>query len=276
MDHPLYGSLLKIERAVCEIDKLRWLQDVLWNDSDHQIVRAELNPKSGKYVYRASGDFSLSMDWGVDIGEIVHNLRSALDSVVYRLVLANKQTPTNTTQFPIFLVRKSIRTKPNRRGKPVPIPQFEGKALGNGRSMLRGVCKEHQAMIERLQPYHRRRTDGAKGRKHPLYWLKEINNADKHRLIQVVGYRGTGTFWSGAVTDDDDMFSGVLFSRTKVMKNRAKFLEAPPEMHMGPRIIPLVVFAEGGIGIKGRMVTNHLRLMSEAVAEVVSLFWDEV
>ena len=87
--HPLEGPRLKVGRAVAQISLLRRHQNALWKDSNHQIVRAELNPKTEKYVYRARGDFTLSLDWGVTIGEIGHNLRSALDITACQLARLN-------------------------------------------------------------------------------------------------------------------------------------------------------------------------------------------
>ncbi len=37
------------------------------------------------------------------VGEMAQHLRSALDYLSYQLVLANGETPTNATEFPIFL-----------------------------------------------------------------------------------------------------------------------------------------------------------------------------
>lgn len=282
--HPLDGPRLKIERAISQISQLRLRQEALWKDRNHQVIRAELNPKTGYYVYRAQGDFTLSLAWGVTIGEIAHNLRSALDGTVYQLAihdqLAKGKRPTaealRGTEFPIFLVgrtKRRQRRKPGRSGKPPLIPHFES----NGRKRIELLCDKHRAMIERLQPYHRRSQDGAKGRTHPLYWLQEINNADKHRVIPIVGYRANGPSWGGFVGEDETVeatFKDVIFTkRPHVLKNGGKVgFEASSDVVVNPHVIALVAFAEGGIGVKNRWVVGTLQKSADTVAEIVESF----
>lgn len=43
---------------------------------------------------------------GVIVGDLVHNVRSALDHLVWQLVLANAQQPTRATQFPVCSKRE--------------------------------------------------------------------------------------------------------------------------------------------------------------------------
>ena len=50
MTHPLDGPRLKVRRAVQQIQTLADLQDAYRQESQHKIVRAELNPKTGKYT----------------------------------------------------------------------------------------------------------------------------------------------------------------------------------------------------------------------------------
>lgn len=179
--HPLDGPRLKIQSAKSEIEELKRLEDVFVHESQYDIVRTELNLKSGNNVYRVRTSSSPpSLEWGVYIGEIAHNLRSALDELVYQLALLQIKTPQRNIQFPIFLVGNTTR----KQGRGL-IPHFEGGERGCGHSMICPLLPGHQALIERWQPYKR----GRGGRNSPLYWLKEVNNADKHRLIQVVAPR---------------------------------------------------------------------------------------
>jgi hypothetical protein len=270
--HPLDGPRLKIRRAVSQISLLRDAQLALWKDSKHKVVRAELNPKTGNYVYRAKGDFALSLDWGVSIGEIAHNLRSALDGVLYQVAIVDEASAEALaqTEFPIFLIRYTKRRRRRRpgKGKPPLIPHFER----DGREKIKGLSDEHQAMIEGLQPYHRRSEDGAKGRTHPLYWLQQINNADKHRVIQIVGFQGSPSLGAWVGSDTDDPFQDVAIKRLRVLKNGAKVLEAPAHVVVNPSILPLVAFAEGSIGVKNRWVVGTLQRAADTVAGIIEKF----
>jgi hypothetical protein len=82
MAHPLDGPRLKIRRAQHEINALIDRQHALQVESNYEAVCAELNPKTGKQVYRLGADVIVDPKWGVWIGEISHNLRSALDGLV--------------------------------------------------------------------------------------------------------------------------------------------------------------------------------------------------
>ena len=162
--HPLHGPLLKVGRAESQIKALDDLQLSLWSDTPYKVVRAEFNPKTGKDVYRVRTDNPPTFDdWSVSVGEIAHNLRSALDGLVYQLALLKTDTPTRS-QFPIFLHGTTKKRLP-RGGL---IPHFESKARGCGRYMVSELFGEHQAIIERLQPYKR----GRGGQNSPLFLLR--------------------------------------------------------------------------------------------------------
>jgi hypothetical protein len=93
----------------------------------------------------------------VVLGEIVYNLRSGLDYLVYSLAAADAGTPRNGTQFPI-------------EDSPAG---FSGRRC----SFLMGLSDKHVAMIEDLQPY--------KG----VEWtrrLRDLSNPDKHRRLTIM------------------------------------------------------------------------------------------
>lgn len=277
---PLDGPRLKVRRAKSEIERLGDLQIAFIEGSQYHVIQGEFNPKTGECVYRVS-THSPPPDpgWGVSIGEISHNLRSALDGLVYQLALLKTKTPTGDTQqqFPIFLHGRTNRR--DRKGNP--IRQFEfrrgrnGKLVTNqpgiGRRMIRDLCPPHQAIIERLQPYKR----GRKGRQCPLYWLQEINNADKHRLIQVVAAKwGAGPFL-GFWPESADRPPSISIRRNVVLKDGAIFGEGPCNMHMHPKVIPLVAFSEGCEAVRLKSVTFTLGIIAEHVSEIVESFAPE-
>lgn len=271
---PLDGPRLKVRRAESEIQALREAENVFRKNSDYRVVMAEVNPKTGNDVYRVRiSSPPPSLEWGIHVGEIAHNLRSALDGLVYQLALLRTDTPATNTQFPIFLVGRTKRRKNGRI-----IPHFEamrgkrGKKsmeLGNGRSMIRQLLPKHQALIERLQPYKRGRGD----RNCPLWWLHEVNNADKHRLIQVVAAKtGAGPFVGGLGDDFKYPFS---IRPGMILKDGAIFGEAPHGVHVNPKLIPLIAFWEGCPQVKGKAVANTLRIITEDVSKILEGFAPE-
>ena len=67
----------------------------------HGIVR-EVREDVDKQVWVYRGEVPTApISWSVSFGEILYNLRSSLDHLVWQLVLANGQTPGRHNAFPI-------------------------------------------------------------------------------------------------------------------------------------------------------------------------------
>lgn len=84
------------------------------------------------------------MIWSVEIGEIGHNLRSALDGISWELALLKTSHPYERTAFPIYL------TCFTKGGRP---PCFWGQKPRDGRTLLQSVPDRYWTPIERFQPY---------------------------------------------------------------------------------------------------------------------------
>lgn len=104
--------------------------------------------------------------WSLMAGDCVHNLRSALDSLVYAIAIyqsgQNPPPDEDNLQFPIVSDPAKFPKQKTRRIK------FLSQAVQNE--------------IEKLQPYNR---------PHPglpplLELLSDLNNQDKHRTLNVV------------------------------------------------------------------------------------------
>jgi hypothetical protein len=263
----LDGPRLKIRRAKSEIECFSHAEEIFRQNTKYYIIRTNINPKSGNYIYRVRQEGPPPpLDWGIDIGEIIHNLRSALDYLVYQLALLKSNTHTVGTQFPIFILGKTIR---KIRGNEIPC--FKNRH----RKMIGGLSSKHKAMIERLQPYHRwnrnqlsfggRRRCGP--RNSPIWWLHEINNADKHRIIQVVAIKPAGMsagYWG-------DIMPSIKFNRC-VLKNGAKIAECSPEVNMYPTIDPLIAF-DDRCGVVARLGVYYvLNEIARTVDSIVDKF----
>lgn len=96
---------------------------------------------------------------GVLIGEFVHNLRSALDQLVWSLALTRVEAPYDRLQFPIH------DTPPRDWGRIV-------------RDRLRDVPADAVDRIWRAQPFH-----GDRPEINALTVVRELSNVDKHRVI---------------------------------------------------------------------------------------------
>jgi hypothetical protein len=100
-------------------------------------------------------------EWGAAVGDVVHNLRAALDYLAWQLVEANGGTPSRDTEFPVYQ-------------HPEGFAERLGKALA-------GASDEARRIVTQLQPFNT-----AAPARHPLAVLHALDIRDKHRLLNVV------------------------------------------------------------------------------------------
>lgn len=164
------------------------------------------------------------------IGDCLQNLRSALDYLVWELVLAANNKPNKNHAFPIC-------------GSP---KCFEN---AKARGRLNGIDARAVALIEALQPYR-----AGEGRKKEtgLWILDELCNINKHRRILLT-----------------ELTSGFLLDGEAVPQHYAKVTAASGEdMEMDANIVALVVFNEGVV--KGADVCSVLDQIAREVWENIA------
>ena len=217
---------LKIERAYSQALELeRQMRDVFGpGNMEHVfgpgpgegkayalITERQANPREWRTVFRLLAQPSET--WGVLLGEIVHNLRSALDHLVYEASSLDKNgRPLSDTEFPIF----------------VDEDKFRSERRPGGLYKIRGLNAETRAFVESMQPFH-----SENPRLHHLWALRELSNADKHRLLNfvVAAYRIEGpllikfTPSEGVkITDDNSRVEVELGIRPGVLEDGAECL----------------------------------------------------
>src|ERR1700687_47569 len=95
------STIVKIERAKEHIRNLEAEINAFWTP-DRYAIAPEVDHRTGDEVFKIHGNLEVPARWGCIVGEVVHNLRSALDHLAWQLVLANGGTPNRATEFPIF------------------------------------------------------------------------------------------------------------------------------------------------------------------------------
>lgn len=123
---------------------------------------------------------------GVILGEVVHNLRAALDNLVFELAGLPAGNRRGQTAWPIA-----------ENSDDYLIPPREGEASMRER-MLEGVPEGARQMIDALQPFEPLDDVLAAswggpndvGEKHPLRMLRVLSNADKHRIAHPAALLG--------------------------------------------------------------------------------------
>jgi hypothetical protein len=108
-----------------------------------------------------------SPGWGLLLGDVAHNLRSALDNLITVLVVRNERQPRRSNGFPVYLDESDWQNKVADRYPA-------GGPLAN-------VSQQDYDRIAALQPFigRDRETAGTT----PLGALHRISNADKHGAI---------------------------------------------------------------------------------------------
>jgi hypothetical protein len=159
--HPLDGAFERVSRAEKHLSDLK-----------ARIRKAEANLSLVKFK-RKNGRTSASSKpfvpfrrpavLSILVGEIIYNLRAALDYLVYELARLGSGQAQDMTQFPIESCKKKFGSYEN------------GTGLGKGR--LKGVHSSHVALIKKLQPCYGCKWTGL---------LATISNSDKHKLLAVL------------------------------------------------------------------------------------------
>ena len=185
--HPLDGVLAKYDRAKEQFDEFLGEVDAWFNsDPEPHFSRGYFDTKNWEWVERFQIREHPPARLGVLLGDSIHNLRSALDHLIWQVTILDGATPDDATQFPIASKSKS---------------QFDRMADRR----IPGLRAKHRALVKRVQPYHA----GNRAHAHPLSVLAALSNTDKHRIVNptysfiagdsarelkrlVEGYRGSG------------------------------------------------------------------------------------
>jgi hypothetical protein len=121
-------------------------------------------------------------DWAIVAGDVLHNLRSALDHIVWELAIRHLGKPPYPLErdwkrlaFPIFREKCVYLYGPDKKATK--------KILrGSGLDQIRSVDPAFQALFKSLQPFR----DGPKRDRNPLQVLHELELIDKHRALPVL------------------------------------------------------------------------------------------
>jgi len=128
----LRGCRAKIEWARRHFDTFKGHVDTFFAQNPY-VAAVRSDPEGSRYLVRIQNPPRMPSDeWALLIGDCVHNLRSALDYLVWEMAGADPQD--RTTMFPIFIDAQRYR--------------------GDAHIRLRKAPEEVQAVIEKLQPYH--------------------------------------------------------------------------------------------------------------------------
>lgn len=113
------GAVGKVVRVKYQLRELELRFKTVTESHPYRLSeKFELRPdkKLGDYSFVIESVSVPKREWGILIGELVHNLRSALDHAVY----AAAKRPGDKTQFPIFTQRADWDKKAGPMIRSVP------------------------------------------------------------------------------------------------------------------------------------------------------------
>lgn len=160
MTDRLAGVRAKIARADEHIHDLEGRLKTFFGKHPYKVA-VQRDPKTRKPIYYLAGVEDVPPDIALVVGDVIQNLRSALDHLAYQLVLVGtgKPGPFFHVYFPIFDSAPEYKAGKTRQ--------------------IKGMRQEAIDAVDAIKPY--------KGGNDTLWQLHSLNRIDKHRLILTAG-----------------------------------------------------------------------------------------
>ena len=254
----LDGVRVKLGRAKQHLEELRAVLATTSNPSSFAISRTPAEGNPSKIEYRVVELPVVDPMAGAIVGDIVHNLRSALDHVAWQLVLLDGGQPNDETSFPLL---EALTT---RNGKPRRLTIKPG---------TRDV--RIMAAVEALQPFseanygHDPATDA-------LGIIRRLDNIDKHRLLLPVVHtidHDMPAYWGSNEGDPSPTYwfnAGAL--KTGDVVATFDFGGAMPPDYFDPHIALAVTIDELDANwARGRGVVDALDGLRRGVSREINL-----
>jgi hypothetical protein len=162
---------LKLQRADERLDALH-RQLNRWGKRHPILIVNKLDFQSGWYTSYIRKAEPLPARFAIPVGESLYHGRSVLDHLVWALVEAKGKTPRKHHEFPI------LREVSGRRKREWKKTAFI-RTSGDGK--LAGIDRDAIALIERLQPYNRRKNVA----NYVLTVLHEMAREDRHHALHI-------------------------------------------------------------------------------------------
>jgi hypothetical protein len=234
---------LKIERASKHIADLTAVCKSFIDSTPYTIGR-ETDQATGYYHFKVTNVQAPPPEVGLIAGDAIHNLRSALDHLAWHLVLANGNTPSRQTCFPIFDSAAKYQAMDARK--------------------VRGMSQGAIDAIDAAKPYQ--------GGNEALHTLHLLDIADKHHslLVTLVAV-GEATIEVNTTIKNFKAPSFALPHFQVPLKDGDVFFVCEPGVENYTRINFDVALCEPEI-VRGRPLVKMLDLLAQHVNNTVNGF----
>jgi hypothetical protein len=193
------------------------------------------------------------------IGDCIHNLRSALDHLVYRLALENgaSQVSAKKTFFPIYLKKAEF----DRRVENLVKPFISAAAF---------------AEIEKSQPYSAYDIP----EESDIWILSQLDIIDKHRLLIIAGQKFAPTSFIVNIPNGEQVHEVIPDPKWKPMEDGVEIIRfdlskmpnPPNKMNVHIQMVATVQFVDTGLACDGTLVQDALRQCLGIVSAIVRDF----
>ena len=165
-----FSHELKLRRALHHLDSLEakvreWIR--AWRERRPYDYVVEIDREKDEKLVKVQLLEPPPAEFRLIIGDCLHNLRSALDNLVYELALAHL----------------GFDYLPERRARVLEFPIFGDREMKvwECRNKIGCIHPDAQAVIKGLQPHNR----GDEFASDPLWELHRLSNIDKHRVPHI-------------------------------------------------------------------------------------------
>jgi hypothetical protein len=259
LDNSLDGPLAKTKRARMHLDSLNEVIKLHLDELNCHVIK-DTDTNTNEKVWRFDGEAlptSVSTEISLLMGDALYNFRSALDHLVWQLVLVNNGTPDekNRNAYPIF----------NPEDKN-PEKKWDSPKAKDG---LKGVSTEAQAIIKSLQP--RRGEDHSLWQGDFALWqLERLCNIDKHRNLHLTVVETDGASFNIHPTPE---IWRRMCDGCGVVENGKVLLRIPIDYgDIGFCPIFDIVFAEKETPMFNQPVKRTIKIIADSVDNVLEKF----
>ena len=203
----LEGVHAKIQRAENQIEQLsREIANSC--ETQRSLFAEELRPEVGDKIWIFRGETPIvPIEYSIRLGEIVYNLRSSLDQLIWQLVHANYKIPNHRNEFPMF--------------------DDESRFNKAEKTKLAGISLRSLARIKEMQPFRKNDEWSA------LKTVHSLCNIDKHRSVILPFYmldRSSATYLGGGIPDVRPLIRSFISSQgPELRKNEIANSVQPPD-----------------------------------------------
>jgi hypothetical protein len=226
----------KIRRAYGHIEAIEQILSSSVSPHPNEM-RREYDPISHELKFYLTQDARVPVEVSIIVGEALHQLRSCLDHVTWQCASLHGDTePHKHCSFPIHTTREAFRAGVNK---------------------LHGLTTQDIALLEFVQPFA---IDSY--REHPLFRLRELNNADKHRRLSVVSAISGPQEFSSPDYRDVEAVTDMRIREMKAGGHVFTMETSNPKVDVNFGVVTIIVFDE-----------ECVDLTEDAVSVLKDIFW---